>query len=209
MNFDNWNTVMLELANRRDRRSEERGVRAIQSLSVPPRSRPLALSSLSPDPTPDRTVAVVRPAAAAPSLARPPEEIAAPPAPGLRRRLLARIGVVAIGVALVVIAGASFGLIDSRDTATPEAPSVAVAPAAEAPEPASPQPPDRATVKEVQRLLARLGYDPGPFDGIAGPQTRLAIAAYLRARNPGPPAEPTAAMLHALRWELAAVTGGL
>jgi hypothetical protein len=33
-------------------------------------------------------------------------------------------------------------------------------------------------VAEIQAGLARLGYDPGPIDGIAGPRTRSAIRAY-------------------------------
>lgn len=35
-------------------------------------------------------------------------------------------------------------------------------------------------VVEAQRLLARLGYDPGPADGVMGARTRQAMAAYER-----------------------------
>jgi hypothetical protein len=37
---------------------------------------------------------------------------------------------------------------------------------------------DDATVAAVQRRLGELGYDPGMVDGVAGPQTRAAIAAF-------------------------------
>ncbi len=36
------------------------------------------------------------------------------------------------------------------------------------------------TVRNIQAALARLGYAPGPADGVAGPQTRSAIRAYQR-----------------------------
>jgi TPR repeat protein len=61
------------------------------------------------------------------------------------------------------------------------------------PGPSTPAPPspaapsasgvDRATVREVQRLLARLGFDPGPADGIVGAQTRSAVRAFERSRG--------------------------
>ena len=40
--------------------------------------------------------------------------------------------------------------------------------------------PSTETVAEVQRLLARLGYDPGPADGVPGRKTETAIARYQR-----------------------------
>ena len=40
--------------------------------------------------------------------------------------------------------------------------------------------PQTRTVKEAQRLLAALGYKPGPADGLWGPQTAGAYAAFLR-----------------------------
>jgi hypothetical protein len=40
-----------------------------------------------------------------------------------------------------------------------------------------------ANVLKVQRLLSALGYDPGTVDGVLGPLTRQAIAAYQRLHN--------------------------
>lgn len=39
------------------------------------------------------------------------------------------------------------------------------------------------TTADVQRALARLGYEPGPVDGVAGPRTKTAIAAYQAAER--------------------------
>ncbi|MCP5366834.1 MAG: peptidoglycan-binding protein [Hyphomicrobiales bacterium] len=36
----------------------------------------------------------------------------------------------------------------------------------------------RPVVAETQRMLAELGYDPGPADGVMKPRTRTALAAY-------------------------------
>ena len=38
-------------------------------------------------------------------------------------------------------------------------------------------------VREAQRALRDLGYDPGPIDGIVGPQTHAALAKYQGAEN--------------------------
>jgi peptidoglycan hydrolase-like protein with peptidoglycan-binding domain len=38
-------------------------------------------------------------------------------------------------------------------------------------------------VASVQSGLARLGYDPGPADGIAGPRTREAVRRYQQDRR--------------------------
>ena len=45
----------------------------------------------------------------------------------------------------------------------------------------APGPWDAGRVRAVQRALARLGYDPGPFDGIVGPRTRAAVRAFQAA----------------------------
>jgi peptidoglycan hydrolase-like protein with peptidoglycan-binding domain len=36
---------------------------------------------------------------------------------------------------------------------------------------------------ETQKALVRLGYDPGPIDGVAGANTRAAIEAYQTANG--------------------------
>lgn len=40
------------------------------------------------------------------------------------------------------------------------------------------------SVADIQRDLARLGYDPGPVDGLMGPRTRAAIARFEDAQGP-------------------------
>jgi peptidoglycan hydrolase-like protein with peptidoglycan-binding domain len=41
----------------------------------------------------------------------------------------------------------------------------------------------RPEVRAMQQLLQRLGYDPGPVDGIVGPQTIAAMRAFANDRN--------------------------
>ncbi|HYM32373.1 MAG TPA: SEL1-like repeat protein [Candidatus Cybelea sp.] len=41
---------------------------------------------------------------------------------------------------------------------------------------------DRPTIRYVQTVLGRLGFDPGPPDGVLGPRTKLAITQY-RSQN--------------------------
>jgi TPR repeat protein len=41
----------------------------------------------------------------------------------------------------------------------------------------------QADVKTIQQRLKSLGYDPGPVDGVAGPATQRAIAAYFADRG--------------------------
>lgn len=52
--------------------------------------------------------------------------------------------------------------------------AMAAAPADEKPRAA----PSRSLVKQAQQALRELGYDPGPVDGIEGPRTRAALAAF-------------------------------
>jgi peptidoglycan hydrolase-like protein with peptidoglycan-binding domain len=40
-----------------------------------------------------------------------------------------------------------------------------------------------ATIRDVQRVLADRGYYTGPIDGVIGPATRAALAAFQRAEN--------------------------
>jgi hypothetical protein len=63
----------------------------------------------------------------------------------------------------------------------------------------------RATVTEVQRLLARLGYDPGPADGAAGPRTRRAIRDFQRDQSIRVDGVPGTDLLDRLRGRVAEV----
>ncbi|MGF1620178.1 MAG: L,D-transpeptidase family protein [Rhodomicrobiaceae bacterium] len=53
-------------------------------------------------------------------------------------------------------------------------------------------------VRDVQRLLAKLGYDPGPVDGYRGEQTRTAIKAFEEAKGIEATGEMTPAVINAL-----------
>ncbi|MCP5114979.1 MAG: peptidoglycan-binding protein [bacterium] len=57
-------------------------------------------------------------------------------------------------------------------------------------------------VKEIQRLLKAIGFDPKPIDGIPGPLTEAAIKDFQRARGLVVDGRPTAALLSALRREV-------
>ena len=66
--------------------------------------------------------------------------------------------------------------------AMPPAGTVSPAPAAaDDAEHPSPGPPGPERIRAVQRALARLGYPPGPADGLMGPRTHAAIRAYQAA----------------------------
>lgn len=57
----------------------------------------------------------------------------------------------------------------------------------------------RPTVAEAQRLLHGLGYDPGPVNGVLGPRTRRAVAAFQRNNGLGPDGRMTRALVASLR----------
>jgi peptidoglycan hydrolase-like protein with peptidoglycan-binding domain len=42
---------------------------------------------------------------------------------------------------------------------------------------------DHHDVKKLQETLRDKGYDPGPIDGVAGPQTRESIRQYQKSEN--------------------------
>lgn len=58
------------------------------------------------------------------------------------------------------------------------APSAATPPPEDAPPEDAPPPLSASETRRLQTALARLGFDPGPVDGILGPATRSALAAY-------------------------------
>lgn len=59
----------------------------------------------------------------------------------------------------------------------------------------------RQTVAEAQRLLAGMGYDPGPVNGVLGPQTRQAIEAFQRTNGLGTDGRMTRALVASLRQQ--------
>jgi membrane-bound lytic murein transglycosylase B len=65
--------------------------------------------------------------------------------------------------------------------------------------PPEPQPLGHAGVRELQRLLNRLGYNAGRADGQAGPSTRTAIRAFERARGLEVHGRATTTVLEAAR----------
>ncbi|MFQ5763815.1 MAG: lytic murein transglycosylase [Rhodospirillales bacterium] len=65
--------------------------------------------------------------------------------------------------------------------------------------PAEEVPLSRADVKDLQRLLAKKGFDSGGTDGVVGPQTRNAIKAYQRETHLPPDGYPTFRLLERLR----------
>ena len=95
----------------------------------------------------------------------------------------------------------------AKDNAPP-----AAAPTAPAPAAATPPPPpvpatpgtsgDTAEVarnKEIQTLLGRLGFDPGPADGTIGEKTRDAIRSYQKELSLPVDGEPSDDLLQHLR----------
>lgn len=63
-----------------------------------------------------------------------------------------------------------------------------------------------ATIRSIQTLLARLGYDAGPADGTLGARTLAAIRDFQRARGLRADGRPSASLLHDLAARMAAVT---
>lgn len=85
-------------------------------------------------------------------------------------------------------------------SATPESPQAQVA--------TPPAPVPAALVRDVQAALATRGYQPGPADGDAGPMTRAAILAFEHDYGLAATAEPSDALLKALRTPARPVAGG-
>lgn len=82
----------------------------------------------------------------------------------------------------------------AREVAMP-APSVP----APAPVPERSRPVTRAELREIQTLLKAAGYDPGPADGLMGPKTNGAIAAFRRDHGIAAGVEPDLTLLEAVR----------
>ncbi len=83
--------------------------------------------------------------------------------------------------------------IDNRATAGPGAASLAPAP----PPPSELTPED---VVELQELLAAIGHDPGPADGLLGPATARAISRYEQSIGRAATGRATLALLEQLRF---------
>ena len=79
--------------------------------------------------------------------------------------------------------------------ATASAPAAPAVPAATTAEPGLP----RATLAEIQQLLSRLDFDPGPADGRMGKKTEEAIAKYQAMAGMAADGKPSAALLDDLR----------
>jgi len=131
--------------------------------------------------------------------------------------------VTGMGVVTGTIAGAAVGgvtgmvtdksQINIGDPSGPQSSSAQAQPAdqAAAPsQPAEPQqqaayaPADRETVVSIQTGLARLGFDPGPADGIAGTRTRAAIRAFQQQNGLPADGEPTRELEQKIQQQIAA-----
>lgn len=97
--------------------------------------------------------------------------------------------IAAHGFALTVALAAAFAHLPAlaQETAAPHVNGSQSAPAAEVPD-----------VREVQQALDALGYDPGPADGVMGPQTRAAIEAFQADQDLPETGEITAALARAI-----------
>ncbi len=64
------------------------------------------------------------------------------------------------------------------------------------------QAPTKATIADIQRLLAELGYGPGPADGVMGKRTRTAIKRFQHDTGLPPDGKPSVALRERLEAEL-------
>jgi hypothetical protein len=105
--------------------------------------------------------------------------------------------------------GASEVATLTGESAPETVPEVAPAPAAMGPEATSdgvaalsPQASaQRQMIAEIQARLLDLGYDPGPVDGLMGPQTRTAIEDYQRKNDFSVDGEPSPQLLQLLELQ--------
>jgi hypothetical protein len=66
----------------------------------------------------------------------------------------------------------------------------------------SPAPMSRAEVRRAQELLAELGFDPGPIDGLVGPRTRTAVQGFEAAQGLPVSGEVTPALIDRMALEI-------
>jgi peptidoglycan hydrolase-like protein with peptidoglycan-binding domain len=66
---------------------------------------------------------------------------------------------------------------------------------------------NRSAVMRVQAGLNKLGYDPGPIDGVMGPQTRSAIRSYQRDHGLAVNGRPTQSLARHIDGQLDQSTG--
>jgi len=108
------------------------------------------------------------------------------------------MGLRADGEADTVLLGVLEDVRESPRTTTPPAPVVDEQPRVA--EPATPTPaPPRAMVREIQRGLDALGYQPGPADGVMGSRTRSSIRVFQRDHGLSVDGEPDLMLLAQLR----------
>ena len=60
----------------------------------------------------------------------------------------------------------------------------------------------RADIRRAQELLAQLGFDPGPIDGLIGPRTREAVQGFEEARGLPASGDVTPALIDRLALEI-------
>jgi hypothetical protein len=69
-------------------------------------------------------------------------------------------------------------------------------------------PPQSALIAAIQNLLARLGYDPGPPNGVVTIKTNMAIAAFQKSRGEPGDSQPSEAVRAKLEKAVAERSGG-
>lgn len=89
--------------------------------------------------------------------------------------------------------------IDARLAAATPAVTVQTPAGASAPASAAPEPVGRAEIREIQRLLARMNFEPGPADGQMGKRTADAIRLYQQFAGIEVDGVPTRELLEEMR----------
>lgn len=96
-------------------------------------------------------------------------------------------------------------ILDARIAARGPAQSAAVTPI---PAPAGAAPVGRAEIREIQSLLSRMNFDPGPADGQMGKRTADAIKLYQKFAGIEVDGVPTRALLEEIRLVAGSMSGG-